>query len=984
MTPDRWSQVDQLLAQALELSEAERPAFLAAACRNDDDLRHEVESLLNAHQEAETDFLSTLAFEAAARELADEPHTARIGTDFGPYSLLSVLGIGGMGEVYLAHDARLNRKVALKLLPAQFTQDAARVKRFEREARAVSALNHPNIVTVYDIGRHDGTHFIAMEHVEGRTLRDQLNALHPAKHGEKAVVELALQIAAALDAAHKAGIVHRDIKPENVMVRSDNFVKVVDFGLAKLSEQQATLAETLQDGYDAAATNPGTVLGTLRYMSPEQAEGREVDLRSDLFSLGIVLYELLSGSAPFKGDRPAAVLDAVVHHTPLPLRQLRPEVSADSARIIHRLLEKDCAARYQTADDLRADLKQLQRELDSSPSFASAQSDAEKAMPRSPARTTQWLNTKMAGFAVAAIAVLGFATWRFWRDAPAAPAPWFGAYSRSLTDFPGEERHVSLSPDGKGFFYARRVQGQWDIFRQHMNDGTYVNLTQDNDADDMEPVCSPNGSSVAFRSEREGGGLFVMGADGKNIRNIANFGHNPSWSPDGQQIVCGTTYIFLPKLPGTKSSLVVINLATGQQRVLVEGDDASQPQWSPGGKRIAYYRNRRDIWTIAADGSNPRAVTDDAAVDWNPVWSNDGQYLYFASDRQAAGSLWRIRIDEATGRTLGQPEPVTGPTAEVLQMDLSRDGRRIAYVTRVQDANLKSIAFDPVKLAVTGEPVVVTQGTRPSGSPSLSPDGQWVAFHSLGAPREDIWLTRASGGTPTNLTDDAPMDRSPRWSPDGKQLVFSSNRTGTWQIWLMNPDGSNKRQLTFSESGCNTPFWSPDGRRIAWTLTSSADQARQRQRGTQILEVDKPWTQQTPVTLPDMPEEGGWFNGYHWSPDGNHMVGTAAGLQGHEVRNKAGLYLFSFETNRYEKLTDFGDRPEWLADSRHVVFMHTGKGPTAEQRVWLVDTENKAPRPLITHPTWVISTLGLSRDNRRLFFTATDHQSDVSLLSLDK
>jgi Tol biopolymer transport system component len=222
-------------------------------------------------------------------------------------------------------------------------------------------------------------------------------------------------------------------------------------------------------------------------------------------------------------------------------------------------------------------------------------------------------------------------------------------------------------------------------------------------------------------------------------------------------------------------------------------------------------------------------------------------------------------------------------------------------------------------------------------------------FHSLGAAQEDIWLTRADGsGTQTNLatnlTNDVPLDRSPRWSPDGKHLAFSSNRTGIFQIWLMNPDGSDKRQLTFAENGCNIPFWSPDGRRIAWQLTGAADlenKAPRRQHGTQIIETDKPWAQQTPVTLPDMNEAGDWFNGYYWSPDGKRLVGTAAGLQGHEVRTKAGLFLYSFETNRYEKLTDFGLPPEWLADNRHIVFVHSGKGKMAEHQVWLVDTQTK-------------------------------------------
>jgi Tol biopolymer transport system component len=993
MTPESWAQIDQLLARALELPAAERAAFLAEACGGDKEMRRELDSLLVAHTEAEEGFLTTPALEIALGELAVEQRQSLVGTTFGQYSLLSVLGIGGMGEVYLARDERLGRQLALKMLPSQFVEDAARVERFAREARAVSALNHPNIVTVYDIGQLDGTHFIAMEHVDGQTLREKALAIPDGRLDVKEVVEIALQVSAALSAAHKAGIIHRDIKPENVMLRRDDYVKVLDFGLAKLTEPQRSLAETQGAGGDPAATNPGTVLGTLRYMSPEQAQGRDVDERSDIFSFGVVLYELLAGSPPFKGDKPAAILDAVVHHTPLPLTQLRPEVPPEFERIITRMLEKDRNLRYQSANDLRADFKRFKRELDSAPAhfLNRGGGNSGKAFSIQSAAAPRWLTAKNVAVAIVTLALIAGLGWRFWPNDKDQPSPWLNAYSSRLTDFPGEERNASLSPDGKSVFYGRRVQGQWDIFWQRIGSSIATNLTEGNDADDTQPACSPDGLSVVFRSERNGGGLFVMGASGENVRRIANFCHNPAWSPDGKHIVCGTDYFFNPKLRPAKSRVVVINVASGQERVLVKDVDAAQPRWSPGGQRIAYYRrtdaNRRDIWTIAADGSDPRAVTDDTAVDWNPVWSGDGKYLYYASDRQATASLWRVRIDESTGRTLSPPEPVTGPTADVLQMDLAPDGRRIVYVTRVQEANLKAISFDPVRLIVTGDPVAITQGTRPSGSPSLSPDGAWVAFHSLGAVREDIWLTRADGsGTPTNLTNDEPIDRAPLWSPDGQRLVFFSDRTGISQIWLMNPDGSGQRQVTFSEGGGVYPFWSPDGLRIAFQprIAASLGNEFRRQLGTQIIEVDKPWAQQTPFTLPAMNEAGDWFNGYRWSPDGKRLAGNAAGLQGQGVVSKSGVFTYSFETNQYEKVTDFGSNPEWLADSRHIIFLYAGKGNMAEQKVWLVDTQTKAVKPLLAHPTQIISTLGLTRDNCRLFFTATDHQADIFLLSLDK
>lgn len=983
MTPDRWLQIDQLLERALELPQAERDAFLTEACGADAGLRREVESLLEAHQEAEGDFLDSPALEIAARGLAAQREDSLIGKRFGSYHVISVLGVGGMGEVYLARDERLGRRLALKILPSQFIRDSARVERFAREARAVSALNHPNIVTVYDIGQLDGAHFIAMEHVDGQTLREKIQVARHQPLDPKDVVEIALQISAALAAAHEEGVIHRDIKPENLMLRRDDYVKVVDFGLAKLIENHRSLLQTREDESDPAATTPGVVLGTLRYMSPEQADGIEVDARTDIFSLGVVLYELLTGSPPFKGDKPAAILDAVTHHTPLPLTQLRPDLNPELARVVGRMLEKDRERRYQSAEELRLELKRLKRELDSSPSHSLSGSGSGLSQP------TSFYGKHKLVWALAvlvALAAIGFAAWKLWPHSNEASS-WLTAYNSRLTDFPGEERNPSLSPDGKILYYSRQVKGQWDVFWLRIGGSNATNLTEDSEADDTQPACSPNGQSIVFRSERKGGGLFVMGATGENVRQISRFGHNPAWSPDSQNIVCGTDYILDPKRRVAKSRLLIINVASGQDRVLLEANDVAQPRWSPNGHRIAYFsrnaENRRDVWTVAADGSDARPVTDDDPVDWNPVWSADGQYLYFASDRKSVASLWRVRIDEATGRRLGELEPVSGQGGEIFNMDLSRDGRSIVYTNFIPDANIKSVGFDPARLTTVGDFATVTQGTRPSGSPNVSPDGQTVVFHSLGAAREDIWLVSANGkGAQTNLIDDEALDRSPRWSPDGKQLAFFSTRNKLAQVWMMTANGGDKRQLTFTENGCSFPFWSPDGQRIAYQLAGNASGAGK--RGTQIIEANKPWQQQTPVDLPPINEAGDWFNGYTWSPDDKFIVGNAAGLQGKEVRSLPGLYLYSFETNGYERLTDFGSRPEWLNDSRHVVFAHTGKGELADRPVWVVNTTTKTFQPVISTPNFQVSTLGLTRDSRRIFFTAVAHQADIFLLSLDK
>jgi serine/threonine-protein kinase len=374
LTPERWRQVRQIFEDAMEQPLAEAPAFLAQACGTDVELRREVEDMLAACATV-SDFLESSPRQLAAEALGTAPQlTLQAGQQLEHYKILSLLGKGGMGEVYLAQDQRLPRQVALKVLPASYTDDQARVRRFEQEARAASALNHPNITMIFDIGQADCGHFIAMELVAGQTLRAQLG--EATRRGEKpplsAVLEIAAQIASALAAAHEAGVVHRDIKPENIMLRPDGYVKVLDFGLAKLTETRkaergARNEETeihRSSFRDHPSTAPGTIMGTISYMSPEQVRGQAVDARSDLFSLGVVLYEMVTGQLPFDGETTSDVLAAILKSEPPVLASLLPTAPAGIQRIINLALCKERGGRYQTAHELLHDLRALQRSLE--------------------------------------------------------------------------------------------------------------------------------------------------------------------------------------------------------------------------------------------------------------------------------------------------------------------------------------------------------------------------------------------------------------------------------------------------------------------------------------------------------------------------------------------------------------------------------------------------------------------------------------------
>jgi eukaryotic-like serine/threonine-protein kinase len=359
MTPERYQKAGHLYHEALEIEPEARAAFLNGACGEDEEVRSEAESLLRAHEKV-GNYFAAPALEIAAGLLARRQNLSLAGEGLSHYSVLSLIGAGGMGEVYLAEDTHLGRKVALKLLPKEFTEDPERVRRFELEARAASSLNHPNIMTIFEVGQVDGRHFIASEYIDGQTLRERLSG------GQLEVgdaLDVSAQISSALEAAHEAGIVHRDIKPENVMVRRDGLVKVLDFGLAKLTERPGHRADS--DAIEVSVnTTPGLVLGTVSYMSPEQARGLKVDARSDNFSLGVVMYEMVAGRCPSEGATPSDVMAAILQNEPLPLARFAPNVPAELERIVAKSLRKDREERYQTASELSVDLKSLKQELE--------------------------------------------------------------------------------------------------------------------------------------------------------------------------------------------------------------------------------------------------------------------------------------------------------------------------------------------------------------------------------------------------------------------------------------------------------------------------------------------------------------------------------------------------------------------------------------------------------------------------------------------
>jgi serine/threonine protein kinase/WD40 repeat protein len=932
MTPERWARIKEVFGEALELPDDQRAAFLQTACDSDASLRADVERLLGAETEAfENPVLAALAPSPA-------PELKR-GDELASYRVESKLGEGAMGTVYRAHDAKLDRPVALKVLRGDQAYPGRR-ERFRREALAASGLMHPNIVTVYDVGTDREIDFIAMELVDGRSLDQVIPA---AGLPLKQAIAYGIQIAGALARAHAAGIVHRDIKPRNVMITKDGQVKLLDFGLAR----RAAIA-----GRDSKAlTVAGEILGTPAYMSPEQVAGEEVDCRSDIFSFGTVLFEMVTGRCAYDRGSAVETMSAILQAQPLTWPEGDAQAPFALRSIISRCLEKAPENRFQCARDL-----------------AFALEAAGGPPPPPPVEDKRSVVRRYAGWAaaVAAGAVLAAVLLPFWLAPRHGPLSAEGRVFAPVTTEPGAELFPSLSADGKMIAYASKASGNWDILLRHIGTDDSINLTKDSPGDDTQPAISPDGHQVAFRSDREGGGVFLMDIEGRRVRRLAANGFNPSWSPDGKLVFYAEEGITRPEDRVSRLSHIwSVEVKSGVGRMLTRSDGV-QPQCSPSGARLAYWAidldGHRDIWTLPVSGGQPVRITSDAFLNWNPVWSPDGRYLYFCSNRGGNTGIWRVPIKEASGETRGAPEPVRTPSTYNGHLSFSRDGRRLAYVQQLTTGRLRSVRFEPDREAVISEPKEIYQSSRGASRPGLSPDGNWLAFNST-EHQEELFVIGADGSGFRQLTNDRVRNRGPRWSPDGKRIAFFSTRSGDWEIWTIGADGSGLRQVTHL-AGQNVawPVWSPDGRSLAYTIFGV---------NTFVIDAARPFEDQEPRNLPPMPDSKDMFNGWSWSPDGRAIAGF--------LNRGDGLVLYFPATHTYRRLTDVGSDPVWLSDSRRLLFHHKGA-------IHLIDSESGRRREVLSITPDEVARRGfaLSADDRYIYFGVSTTEADLWLLSFEE
>ena len=749
------------------------------------------------------------------------------GKTLGHYLIESKLGEGSMGVVYRARDLHLDRPVAIKVLPSEAMANPDRKLRFIQEARAASALNHPNIVHVYDIDTVDGQDFIAMEFVVGRNL-DQIAGGKVLPLAD--VLKYAVQIADALGKAHQAGVVHRDLKLANIMVTEDGRVKVLDFGVAKLLgiREPNDLAATLSIQNAPPQTEIGVIVGTIGYMSPEQAESKPVDARSDIFSLGSVIYELTTGRPAFTGETMISTIAAILREEPKPAGDVAAGVPPELERIIARCLRKDPDRRFQRMEDVKAALEELREEL--------------SARRRRPFRAYLAAGV-LAGAAAAVLAIR-----LFWHPAPEAAPPAVSVVP--LTTFAGTEREPSFSPDGSqvAFSWDGESGNNFDIYVKLIGGGALLRLTSDS-AHEGFPAWSPDGRQIAFlRQLGERPGVFLISPLGGPERKLSDAANGKiAWSPDGKfLIVCDYDLsgenVPPPAgpAPGVRRegpvSVYVVSAANGERRKLfsapAEAAFDTDFAFSPDGRNVAFTRWGRtgaDVYVLPmtsgaagpAAAGNPRRLTTDNRYIRGLAWTNNSARIVFSSNRTGPWTLWRV---DAKGVSAAGPEQVAGVTGDAFHPAISHPGQngpvRLAYEHAVQDVNIWRMDLTSSRV---GRAVKLVASTRFDGNPQISPDGKRLVFTSDRSGFFEIWLAGADGTNPAQLTAlSAPMTASPRWSPDGQRVAFDSQSGNNRDIYVTSADGGGSpRRITSEPSEEARPCWAKDGQWVYFMSTRS-------------------------------------------------------------------------------------------------------------------------------------------------------------------
>jgi serine/threonine protein kinase/Tol biopolymer transport system component len=871
----------------------------------------------------------------------------------GAYEIIAALGAGGMGQVYRARDTTLGRDVALKILPESVTHNADRLARFRREAQVLASLNHPHIAQIHGLDEADGTHFLVLELVDGESV-DKRIARGPIPVDETLVI--AKQFAEALEAAHEKGIIHRDLKPANIALTKDGQVKVLDFGLAKAIEPTVSSdpASSPVLTSPATMTGVGILLGTVAYMAPEQARGKAVDRRADIWAFGAVVYEMLTSQRVFKGEDTSEVLAAVLRQD-VEWRALPPETPFRLRHLLERCLERDAKQRLRDIGEARIEIARIEQGTPDSlsgpiPAVMPLRSPRRRALP--------WMAAALAAAAVAA-------SWWLGRRSAAPEAAW--SVFTQLTDASGVETGPSLSPDGGSFAYSSAARGSWDIYVQRVGGRNPVLVAGDPARDEVWPAFSPDGKQIAFNLGGGTGGIFVMGATGESTRRLTDFGSNPAWSPDGQRIVFCTEEVRTAYNTFTESTLWSVDVNGGTPTKLDVDVAAFQPAWSPSGQRIAFWTNtngQRDLGTIAAAGGQRVMVTSDAAVDWAPAWSPDGRFLYFASDRGGSMGIWRIAVDESSGRATGLPEPIAASVDVAMDLPhLSADGSKLVFRSMIQSVNPAAIDFDPATQRA-GRVRLLLHRTGLLMPTDVSPDGRWIALTNVFDRQQDLFTMRSDGTGLSRLTDDLARDWEPRFTPDGTALVFSSTKSGTYDAWSILLDGSGRTRLTaITDTEVAHTMFAPDGRRLIAVLLTG-----------DIVIGSAPWpiTRQSATVIKAQRVGGGTLFPRYWSRDGRWLAGPVVMPSG-ELRGNA---LYDVAVGAVRQLSDdaaSGDMA-WMPGAARVIYFAKSGKLVIQNIATLARHDIPVTLPLPPDDVW---SLAAAPDGRTLYYGAQQMEANI-------
>src|SRR5271166_1894354 len=860
------------------------------------------------------------------------------GTKLGPYEIVSPVGAGGMGEVYRARDTRLGRDVAIKVLPEALANDADRLRRFEQEARTIAALNHPNILGIHDIGAHDGAPFLVSEFLEGQTLREKLvSGPLPVRR----VIEYALGIAQGLAAAHEKGIVHRDLKPENVFVIRDGRIKVLDFGLAKLvrPEENHETAVTLT----SPATLPGMVMGTVGYMSPEQARGDPIDPRSDIFSFGAVLYEMLTGKRAFKRETSAETMTAILREEPQALNDTGWQGPLELQRILARCLEKNVERRFQSASDLAFAIESL-----------SGTSTA-KSVSQPKARRA-WLP-----WVIAAALLMGTAIWEMFRPAAAPANPLEKAHFTRVTDFKSVE--AAISPDGRFVAFVSDHDGPFDVWLTQVGTGRLINLTQGKAGPLPGPLrsvgFSGDGSEIWIGGGDVGMRLRLMPLTGGTPRNfLGEQTVNLAWSPDGVRIVYHTFVNGDPMFVADRSGANARQIFGNQP-----GLHNHFPAWSPDGRWIYFSHGKpatgaMDLWRIDPAGRNPERLTQRNTDVAYPTPVGDRTVFYVARDGDGSGPwLWAFDLKRKDSRR------VSVGLEQYTSVQASADGRKLVATISNPVAGLWTVPI----LDRVAEEHDVKPFTVPNVRALAPRFGGSSLFYlsSLGAG-DGLWRLRDGQAAEIWKGADGALMETPAVSPDGGRVAIVLRRNGKRQLHVLSSDGAELQPIAEGIVAQGSSCWSPDGR---WIVTGGSDAT-----GPGLFKI--PLEGGSPVRL-----VAGQALNPVWSPDGSLIV-----YAGTNVRTFSPLLAVRPDGTSVKlpeiTLRRLGERVRFLPDGKSLIYMG---GLLTSQDFWLLDLASMKSRLLTKlQNRATMRTFDVTSDGKQIVFDRLRENSQVIMIDLPK